>query len=187
MNGDDRLVGGAAMRAFLNRKRGLTALDEAIYIIPIDYGGLATGRSERLARSRNHFVPDWPNDDWNHWRYEGVTHEAYLCNKALHTGAQIIYTDGSFYVYHDVTYDTNERKESRFKLDIKLLLEEIQTKPDRHNTPRSIYYLAQSYYNIGEFDSAYEWYLKRVDANYPRPTPLGEDNEKAVPTTFLLK
>ena len=178
MNGDDRLVGGAEMRKFLETRRGLTAMDEAIYIIPIDYGGIATGRSERLARTRNHFVPNWPHDDVNHWRFEGVTHEAYVCNAALHSGAQIIYTTGDFRLYHDITYDTAENKDRRFALDIDLLLSDLHQHPQSLNAPRNMFYLAQSYYNLDRYEEAWEWYEKRVNTNYVRPTPWGEDNEK---------
>ena len=185
MNGDDRLVGGPEMRKFLETRRGMTAMDEAIYIIPIDYGGLAQGRSERLARTRNHFVPDWPNDDLNHWRFEGVTHEAYVCNKALQQGAQIIYTSGDYGIYHDISNDTPDKKNARFELDIRLLLADLQQRPNSFNAPRNMYYLAQSYYNLERFDEATEWYLKRVSVNYVRPTPWGEDNEKHRAYTLL--
>ena len=185
LNGDDRLVGGADMRAFLSSRRGMTAIDEAIYIIPIDYGGVATGRSERLARTRNHFVPDWPHDALNHWRFEGVTHEAYVCNAALQQGAQIIYTSGEFGVYHDISQDTPDKKSARFELDIQLLLADLHAHPASFNAPRNMYYLAQSYYNLERFDEATEWYLKRVDVNYVRPTPWGEDNEKHRAYTLL--
>ena len=178
LNGDDRLVGGAEMRKFLETRRGMTAMDEAIYIVPVDYGGMAMGRSERLARTRNHFVPDWPNDPLNHWRFEGVTHEAYVCNKALHSGAQIIYTTGDFRVYHDITFDTAENKDRRFELDIDLLQADLQAHPDSLNAPRNMYYLAQSYYNLNRLEEAEHWYTRRVSTNYVRPTPWGEDNEK---------
>ena len=185
MNGDDRLVGGADMRQFLETRRGMTALDEAIYIIPIDYGGVATGRSERLARTRNHFVPNWPHDPFNHWRFEGVTHEAYVCNKALQQGAQIIYTQGEYGIHHDISNDTPDKKNARFELDIRLLLADLSQHPDSFNAPRNMYYLAQSYYNLEQFDEATQWYLKRVDVNYVRPTPWGEDNEKHRAYTLL--
>ena len=178
MNGDDRLVGGAEMRTFLETRRGMTAIDEAIYIIPIDYGGIATGRSERLARTANHFVPNWPNDALHHWRFEGVTHEAYVCNKALQSGAQIIYTSGEYGIYHDISNDTPEKKNKRFELDIALLHADLTANPKSFNQPRNMYYLAQSYYNLERYDEASEWYLKRVAINYVRPTPWGEDNEK---------
>ena len=184
LNGDDRLVKGRELRAFLEQRRFLRGVDESMYIVPIDYGGLSVGRSERLSRSSNHFVSDWPNDDYRHWRYEGVTHEVYVCQEALQTGVEMIYTPtDSFHIYHDVTFDTQESKRERFKLDVELLLREIQTaSPDGSvpaNRARSIYYLAQSYYNLGDLRSAAEWYQRRVHTNYPRPTPVGSDNEKA--------
>jgi len=88
-------------------------------------------------------------------------------------------------VYHDITFDTAERKRERFELDIRLLLKELETSPTRINRPRSMYYLAQSYYNLGDYENAYIWYHRRVETNYPRPTPVGEDNEKAR-SYFLL-
>ena len=185
MNGDDRLVGGDEMRRFLETRRGMTAMDEAIYIIPIDYGGLAVGRSERLARTRNHFVPGWPDDAFRHWRFEGVTHEAYVCNAALQSGAQIIYTQGDFRIYHDVSQDTPDKKNARFLLDIALLQQELKEHPEAFNTPRNVYYLAQSYYNLERWEEAAHWYEHRVSINYVRPTPWGEDNEKHRAYTLL--
>ncbi len=81
LNGDDFLLKGDNMRKFLHSHRGLTAENEAMYLVSIDYGHKSIGYSERIFRTANHAEEDWPNDNWNHWRYEGVTHEVYISNK----------------------------------------------------------------------------------------------------------
>jgi len=53
---------------------------------------------------------------------------------------------------------TNARKEE----DLKLLFEELY---DNNNTPRQLYYIAQTYNLLGNNELAYEYYLKRV--NHP--------------------
>jgi len=184
LNGDDRLVGGRAMRAFLEERRHLGGTDEeAMYIVPVRYGGMGAGRSERLSRAANHFVPGWPTDDWAHWRYEGVTHEVYVSQRALQSGIQMLYVpdDGphAFHIFHDVTYDTPRAKEQRFRLDIELLLKEVAEVPAKPNRPRSLLYLGQSYNNLGEWAEAYRWLNERLAVDYPRRTPVGEDNERS--------
>lgn len=181
LNGDDRLVGGAKMRTWLQSRKYLKSGDEAMYIVPINYGGISIGRSERIVRSANHFVTDWPSDEYKHWRYEGYTHEVYVSQHALQSGLQIVYineqTDG-FYIYHDIQYDTGVAKQERFQLDIQLLLDELQQdNPARR--PRTLYYLAQSYYNLGLYQDAFKYYDLRLKTNYPRPTDASADNEKA--------
>jgi hypothetical protein len=47
LNGDDSLVGGHAFRQFLQKRAKFTGPQEAMYIVPINYGGKGMGRSER--------------------------------------------------------------------------------------------------------------------------------------------
>ena len=69
MNGDDFLLNGQGMREFMQQRRGLEEMNEAMYIVSINYGNRGVSHSERLYRSRNHMVENWPNDNWNHWRF----------------------------------------------------------------------------------------------------------------------
>ena len=192
LNGDDRLVDGKQMRIWLESKRFLRGIAEEMYIVPISYGGITIGRSERVSRSANHFVPNWPNDAFNHWKYEGVTHEVYVSQAALQGGVEILYVpdEGAFGIYHDITFDTQEAKKSRFELDIVLLTKELQEQEKRQkesggkaaaapNRPRSMYYLAQSYYNLQRYKEAFHWFSERLKVDYPRPTPMGRDNERS--------
>lgn len=141
----------------------------------------------RLCRSSNHFVADWPNDDYHHWRFEGVTHEVYVSQYALQSGIEMIYTPDdkdSFYIYHDITNDGDSNKKKRFELDIELLSRELKDHPHRANRARTIFYLAQSYYNLGDYKNAIKWFQSRVATDYPRTTPSTSDNEKS--RSYLL-
>lgn len=185
LNGDDRLVGGREFRRFLETNRHLRGIQEEMYIVPVNYGGISIGRSERIARSANHFVPNWPNDELNHWRFEGVTHEVYVNQHALQNGVEMLYTNEGFEVYHDISHDTKESKRARFELDVELLSNEIKMTGETHpNYARSLYYLAQSYYNLNRWDDAYYYYTLRVNTNYPHPTDPTADNEKS--RSYLL-
>lgn len=154
-------------------------------------------------------MPDWPRDAFRHWKYEGVTHEVYVSQAALQGGVEIMYVpdydadDGSgsgggggggvgFGIYHDITYDTASAKRARFQLDVVLLKKELQDQdhqqqqqsPSSHlashpGRPRTLYYLAQSYYNLGQHVEAFRWFARRLEVDYPRKTPEGRDNEKA--------
>jgi len=55
-----------------------------------------------------------------------------------------------------------ERTISRKKYDLQLLFEEFNENP---NVPRHLYYIAQTYNVMGNFELAYEYYLKRI--NHP--------------------
>ena len=52
------------------------------------------------------------------------------------------------------------RTMNRKQYDIQLLLEELEEDP---NDPRHLYYLGQTYNVIGNFEKAYEYFLKRVE------------------------
>jgi hypothetical protein len=186
LNGDDSLVGGRRMRKFLDARRGLTSDNEAMYLIGVNYGGISNGYSERVMRTRNHMVPNWPNDNWNHWRYEGSTHESYIKNKALNERADILYVDMTkeFHISHDISQDTKEKKNSRFLQDIDLLKADIkkmkETMPDykqQHSYTRAVYYIAQSYHNLGQMGHSLQWYKRRVSLASVTAKE-GEDTEK---------
>jgi glycosyltransferase involved in cell wall biosynthesis len=182
LNGDDRLVNGRAMRPYLEERRFLTAFEDSMYIVPIHYGGVSKGRSERISRSANHFVHNWPNDPMKHWRYEGVTHEVYVNQKALQAGLKIEYVpDDQFHIYHDISFDTKESKKERFELDVKLLLVDLRSDSatSKANRARNLFYLAQSYFNLEDYAQAYRWFQERLKSNYPRPTDPEADNEKS--------
>lgn len=51
-------------------------------------------------------------------------------------------------------------KADKFERDIRLLIEELETEPDN---PRTVFYLAQSYFDTGQYEKARELYRKRVD------------------------
>lgn len=84
------------------------------------------------------------------WHYEGVTHEV------------LVSPDGSLPTKRVpdawVLHEKNGGSRDRWYLDAKLLREEW----DRKNTPRTAFYLGQSYELLGEMAKALKWYERRV-------------------------
>jgi glycosyltransferase involved in cell wall biosynthesis len=95
-------------------------------------------------------------DGRKNYSYEGVTHEALVSN---FTGSKSnsIAKDDIYYIDHQ---DGSNRKD-KFVRDIELLIKGLEDEPD--NT-RYMFYLAQSYFDIGDFSNSYMWYKKRADA-----------------------
>lgn len=98
-----------------------------------------------------YFVPYLLRGDVN-WGYVGVTHEFLASDhifskKKLHTLSILDLQDGGF-------------KHDKFERDIKLLEQGLIDEP---NNSRYKYYLANSYYNVKNYEKAIEWYKKRIE------------------------
>jgi glycosyltransferase involved in cell wall biosynthesis len=89
--------------------------------------------------------------DRHEWRYVGATHE-FICAGSATTREKI----PQLSVTH---YCDGSSRAVKFQRDIDLLRNELEQNPDN---VRSIFYLAQSYRDIGNFAQAIEWYEKRV-------------------------
>lgn len=89
-----------------------------------------------------------------------------MSQESFYSGAEIIYTEQDlFHILHDTSHDTLASKKSRFELDVQLLTNEIKQKK---NDLRSLYYLAQSYYNLNDWKNAYKYYKIRGKQRYTR-------------------
>lgn len=98
-----------------------------------------------------YFVPYLLRGDVN-WGYVGVTHEFLASDhifskKKLYTLSILDLQDGGF-------------KHDKFERDIKLLEQGLIDEP---NNSRYKYYLANSYYNVKNYEKAIEWYKKRIE------------------------
>jgi glycosyltransferase involved in cell wall biosynthesis len=87
------------------------------------------------------------------WQYHGVTHEWVGSPKQQTAGLAKGIRLKDFY--------DGGSKVDKFQRDIRLLSEEIERNPNDH---RSMFYLAQSYKDVRDFDNAIKWYEKRRDS-----------------------
>ncbi|MFN0123341.1 MAG: glycosyltransferase [Blastocatellia bacterium] len=87
------------------------------------------------------------------WRYHGVTHEYIDCEPSC----QIAHlSDLEIIDYHD-----GGAKHDKYERDIRLLTQGLRDEPDN---VRYMFYLAQSYRDIGDVGQALTWYARRAQA-----------------------
>jgi Glycosyl transferase family 2 len=89
------------------------------------------------------------------WRYEGVVHEYAVCDDPF--VEQRLEGD---YVIESRRLGARSLDPQTYVRDRDLLLAEVELNPD---DARSVFYLAQSYFDLGDFLNAREWYARRVD------------------------
>jgi len=89
--------------------------------------------------------------DRHEWRYIGPTHE-YICSETGKTREKL---SGVTVTHHS---DGGARSD-KYKRDIELLKRGLEKDPDN---ARYVFYLAQSYRDIGNLPQAIEWYEKRA-------------------------
>jgi glycosyltransferase involved in cell wall biosynthesis len=132
--GDYHLLLDADM--VLSQRGPLPTLESDAYFIR--FAGLCDYSVARLVSDRHH------------WRYIGVTHE-YIHSETATTARLLRELE----VVH--FEDGNSRTE-KYPRDIALLRSALVNEPDN---PRYVYYLAQSYRDSGDLQSALEWYTRR--------------------------
>jgi glycosyltransferase involved in cell wall biosynthesis len=93
--------------------------------------------------------------DGMRWRYVGVVHEYPHCDDPFVEER----LDGEYYIESRRLGGRNLDPQ-KYARDRDLLLAEVEHNPD---DARSVFYLAQSYFNLGDFANAREWYARRVD------------------------
>lgn len=86
------------------------------------------------------------------WKCIGVTHEYYGCDKAKTNGK---ITD---LIIEDI--GDGGAKADKFERDIRLLTQGLIDEPEN---ARYMFYLAQSYKDIGEYNKAIDYYQQRID------------------------
>jgi glycosyltransferase involved in cell wall biosynthesis len=89
------------------------------------------------------------------WHYKGVVHEYPDC-VGRWTEARL---DGDYYI-ESRRLGARSRDPQKYALDAELLLAEVQRNPE---DARSVFYLAQSYYDFGDFAKARDWYARRAE------------------------
>jgi glycosyltransferase involved in cell wall biosynthesis len=89
------------------------------------------------------------------WRYEGVVHEFAECDVPW-VQARV---EGDYYIESRRLGSRNLNQE-KYARDRDLLVLDVARHPD--NT-RSVFYLARSYYDMGEYGNACEWFLRRAE------------------------
>jgi len=89
------------------------------------------------------------------WRYEGVLHEYAVCDDPIVEER----LQGEYYIASR-RLGARSRDPQKYARDRDLLLAEVERAPD---DARSVFYLAQSYFDLGDFVHAREWYARRAD------------------------
>ncbi|MBS9535511.1 glycosyltransferase [Mycobacterium sp. M1] len=88
------------------------------------------------------------------WRYEGVVHEYPVCDEPI-TDSRLA---GEYHV-HSRRLGARNKDDQKYARDRDLLLAEVQRNP---GDARSVFYLARSYFDLGDFDNAREWFARRA-------------------------
>jgi Glycosyl transferase family 2 len=88
-------------------------------------------------------------------RWVGVTHEYATCDDP-HVAVRL---EGEYHI-EDRQLSSRNQSGEKFARDRDLLLAEVERNPE---DPRSVFYLAQSYFDLGDFGNARMWYARRVE------------------------
>ncbi|OBI79971.1 glycosyl transferase [Mycobacterium asiaticum] len=89
-------------------------------------------------------------------RYEGVVHEYVMVDSDFSHDR----LDGDYYVDSRRLGARNLNPQQKYESDRDLLLAEVERNPE---DARSVFYLAQSYFDLGDFENAIKWYQHRID------------------------
>ncbi len=90
------------------------------------------------------------------WRYEGVTHEQAVCD--VPTVEE--HLPGEYNIIGSSSLSARRRDGRKFTEDRDLLLAEVERNPE---DARSVFYLAQSYFDMDDFVNARKWYARRAE------------------------
>ena len=90
------------------------------------------------------------------WRYEGVVHEYPTCDEKA-SSARL---PGEFHIVARVEGGARNSDGNKFRRDVELLSKAVADDPA---DSRSVFYLAQSYYDQGDSVNAEKWYRRRSE------------------------
>lgn len=85
------------------------------------------------------------------WRYEGVTHSYLACDQSV--------TSENVDTFKIIPRESGRDRDQKIRQDVELLEAHLEENPD---DPRSVYYLAQSYKDLGELQHAADLYGHRA-------------------------
>lgn len=89
------------------------------------------------------------------WYYKGVLHEYACCDEPF-TAENL---HGDYYI-HGRRLGARNKDPQKYAKDAALLLAYVGEHPDDEG---AVFYLAQSYYDAGDFENARDWYTRRVE------------------------
>ena len=92
------------------------------------------------------------------WRYEGVLHEYATCDQPFSEGR----IEGDYHV-QSRRLGGRSMDPQKYARDAELLLAEVERNPD---DPRSVFYLARSYFDAKDFANSRKWYARRAEMGY---------------------
>jgi tetratricopeptide (TPR) repeat protein len=141
LDADDQLVGGPALRAFLEAERDKEGQDREAYYLRVEMG--IRFDSPRVARTRAG------------WRFRGVVHEV-LTHPDRQPPAHRV---PDVTVRHTPGAASEERSRRRWQRDAGLL--EAAVARDAADS-RAAFYLAQTYLWLGRYDDAEAAYQRRI-------------------------
>jgi glycosyltransferase involved in cell wall biosynthesis len=122
-----------------------------------DFGALGAD-AYRLHYEKTNGVSYWRLQlfrDGLGWRYEGVVHEYPACDDSFVEER----LEGDYRI-ESRRLGGRSKDPLKYARDRDLLLAEVARNPD---DTRSVFYLAQTYFDLRDFPNAREWYARRVD------------------------
>ena len=151
-----------------NRTEALTlAQGHGDYIWVIDADDIVVGTPDFTQLSADIYLLRRKHGATIYWRPElfrdgvcarwvGATHEYATCDDPNVAGVQL---EGEYHI-DDRQLSSRNMSGEKFARDRDLLLPEVERNPE---DARSVFYLAQSYYDLGDFANARKWYARRVE------------------------
>lgn len=141
LDADDEVVGGQALRQFLERERGKGDRDREAYFVRVEMG--IRFDSPRVARTRAG------------WRFRGVVHEILMHDDRPPPTHRV----PDVTVHHHPAPDAIERSRRRWERDVGLLSAAVAR--DAKDT-RSAFYLANTYLWLQRYEEAEAAFLRRI-------------------------
>ncbi|WP_437314973.1 glycosyl transferase [Sorangium sp. So ce385] len=142
LSGDERLVGGGALRRFCEERRDASGPGHGAYYVRVRYGE-AVYDSARLARASAG------------WRYVGATHE--VLTREGEPPPSIRVPDA--HIVHDLSRRDAAAQTRRWERDLELLSAALARAP---RDGRTVFYLAQTLECLGRHAEAFETYERRA-------------------------
>lgn len=121
----------------------------------IDFSGLtADGYAMRIRDGITYYWRRQLFRDGVPWRYQGVLHEVAVCDVPFTE----LHLEGDYHI-HSRRLGARNLDPQKYVRDAEILQAEVDRNPDDR---RSVFYLAQSYRDAGDFAQARRWYERRA-------------------------